>query len=769
MRSSTSVLQLLALRGLLAGGVLVQALQKRHLVNYGINRAPTAKKRLAVPFRAAGTPSERSEYAQPDVAVVPTHLSYYHDGLSEGELLDALQKLLGMGASAQRSYYERWRKLSWSTIDAANRPVLDKVEKLDPSNAMQRALLLKYYSRNMATVEFWLSFCVLPIETQQYSQRLSASSWHIADNVPLVGLGGGSSSSSCGSGGVQPGASVGVLPDRMVVGFSGTNDKYRLLPLQVKQAHLPEPHLLRTNGRMLDVVLRVTRGNATLHVGGGDGEHKPLWQRLSNLAVELHVHALLDCGALLAGPSNQEVAIYLQSRLDSRTFLGPRGSSPVTEANTFLYDQARCRGTDLQLLPKACGLLTLGPGTCKEKCMQAAGRLRLLGRGQTLHLAASSEVTAKIQSCVCGRGQLQAGGEEEPSTQHVLQWVMHNTVQGLFFAVTKGQPERVPQDELMELGAMYGASSRMQPIADLVQAQARSALQGGSSRAPGPLASRMHVFVERIVLASQEHGEGYSTVASMVDRECEREAEREEEEEEEVERQLSKLAPAEETDWDYAAALFARSPGTMPSSTGIRQLAHGVIAKLHGAAAMQGVPWPGSLYATANFLRTVVGVEGVQVEYLRPVRALLLFPDGRGSAMLLPEREADALLELLWGAPRGISMSWAAVLVSLPFLRQAVEDGAPPRLAFTLCSPVGYSLRPQMVARPMLQQLPSVVALQLFDGDTRFRTEAQKRALHALIRRRLPAAEELTSMQGKQMLLPCSDLEAACEDVLFIA
>jgi hypothetical protein len=110
-----------------------------------------------------------------DVAVVLTHLSYYRDGLSMVEMLGALQKLLGMGASAQCSYYERWRKLSWDTVAAVDRPLLDMVEKLDPSNGMQRELLFKYYARNMAAIEFWLSFCVLPVETQQYSQRMCAS------------------------------------------------------------------------------------------------------------------------------------------------------------------------------------------------------------------------------------------------------------------------------------------------------------------------------------------------------------------------------------------------------------------------------------------------------------------------------------------------------------------------------------------------------------------------------------------------------------------
>lgn len=38
-----------------------------------------------------------------------------------------------------------------------------------------------------------------------------------------------------------------------------------------------------------------------------------------------------------------------------------------------LFDEARCRGADLQLRPDAVGLLTLGPTTCKDKLMQAAG------------------------------------------------------------------------------------------------------------------------------------------------------------------------------------------------------------------------------------------------------------------------------------------------------------------------------------------------------------------------------------------------------------
>ncbi len=67
---------------------------------------------MGVPYRAAHTPSERSEFAQPDVALLLTNLSYYYDGLSRDEFLVALKTLLGMGLSAQRDFYAGWLRLA---------------------------------------------------------------------------------------------------------------------------------------------------------------------------------------------------------------------------------------------------------------------------------------------------------------------------------------------------------------------------------------------------------------------------------------------------------------------------------------------------------------------------------------------------------------------------------------------------------------------------------------------------------------------------------
>eukprot|EP00899_Mesostigma_viride_P012818 jgi/Mesvir1/21537/Mv03978-RA.1 len=68
---------LLILRGLLAGNMLFHELEKRHLVEYGVDRRKGSprKKRLAVPFRAHNQPSDRSEWAHPDAALLLTTLA----------------------------------------------------------------------------------------------------------------------------------------------------------------------------------------------------------------------------------------------------------------------------------------------------------------------------------------------------------------------------------------------------------------------------------------------------------------------------------------------------------------------------------------------------------------------------------------------------------------------------------------------------------------------------------------------------------------------
>jgi hypothetical protein len=119
--SDDEAANVLALRGLLACGVLEHCLTMRHLVDFGLDSRPTARKRLAVPYRAAHVPSERSEYAQPDTALTLTQLAFYHRGLLREQLLDALRELLRLGLNAQRAHYDEWLALARADVPPGGR------------------------------------------------------------------------------------------------------------------------------------------------------------------------------------------------------------------------------------------------------------------------------------------------------------------------------------------------------------------------------------------------------------------------------------------------------------------------------------------------------------------------------------------------------------------------------------------------------------------------------------------------------------------------
>jgi hypothetical protein len=169
----------LALRGFLVGGLLRHCLLKRHRVDFGVARP--GKRRVAVPFRFADTPNERSEFAHPDCAIAFTVLSYYHDGLTRRELELALKTLLTLGDSAQRNFYGLWFQASCadqSAVDHALFESIDRIEKIDLTNQVQFEKLWPVYSHNMYTINFYLNYCVLPYETEQFESRRVCFPFH---------------------------------------------------------------------------------------------------------------------------------------------------------------------------------------------------------------------------------------------------------------------------------------------------------------------------------------------------------------------------------------------------------------------------------------------------------------------------------------------------------------------------------------------------------------------------------------------------------------
>ena len=109
---------LLSLRGLIGYGILEYCLSLRHRVNYGVDTRE-GNRRLAVPFVACDVPSDRSEFAHPDCALVFTMLSYLYDGLTHNQVREAIEMLLSIvGEDAQNINYSGWFELSESRLIA---------------------------------------------------------------------------------------------------------------------------------------------------------------------------------------------------------------------------------------------------------------------------------------------------------------------------------------------------------------------------------------------------------------------------------------------------------------------------------------------------------------------------------------------------------------------------------------------------------------------------------------------------------------------------
>ena len=452
--TDTKCNQLLALRGLLAYGILEHGLTRRHRVDFVINRSTKngdQKSPVAIPFRACDTPAERSEYAHPDILILFTQLADYDDGLSEKEFKDAVHALLQTGPTAQEAEYQSWFDSSASQMTQDEQNELDSVKKVDVSNSQMFWLMFKYYKYNMKTIDLWHSSLVLPMEKMQFPGRLVSNFWNLADNA-----------------------------QKNVIGFSGTNDNRLLLPLQVIQSTPLIPQLEAANGKMLALFMRKS-ALTCLKID----QHSSHSDTVLSTAVNApRCAALIDAEALMAGLSNQQVAEHLSALLTEKNSALKRAvffddgrnawsfrihtgyiwlleNSPVQEKDAFVYfDESRCRGADMKLSMYVVAALTIGRGMCKDKLMQAAFRMRQLDREQSLNLMLPLEVVTRVQQFVSKEF-------DNIIPKDVMRWVLKNTVkeitsglpgwasQGSYYSTTKRDPKLRLLDENLKLTDLY--------------------------------------------------------------------------------------------------------------------------------------------------------------------------------------------------------------------------------------------------------------------------------------------------------------------------
>ena len=762
--SPERVEQLLAFRGLLACGLLTHCLCRRYRVDYGISDRRSMDRRVAVPFRASDTPSERAEYSQPDTLIVLTLLSYFHRGLTVAEIKEACSVLHALGEEAKKFRYALWFESARGTMTPKQLEALATVGQLDITNASSVKQVHEAYSFNMAAIEFWLECCVFPVETMQFPHKISANAFNLTDNT-------------------------------QVAGFSGTKDNYLLLPLNVELTNPSEDStMIATDGKMADLVF--LRNERVECLAPTDQLSADILQ----LAVSSGAVALIDAGATMAGLSNDEVAakllkllpastdsqssikgvVYFNTRKDAWFVINhdscrwPLGNSPIHESEAFVYfDESRCRGADMKMLGSATALVTVGPDMCKDKIMQAAGRMRKLMLGQKLIFAVPAELVSKVRAAVN-----HLGGAEPLRPSHLLEWVVRNTVratedglpewasQGSHFNCTR-DPSMRRHDECYELKDMYGGPIMERTVMEEIERRQEKDLARIIEKQPDdPLVKSMR---EEISMRGETYGSDVMVVLSGVEEECERELENEREKEREEELVLPRQEPLEETLWEYSKLLVASSPPALPVEAGVMPL-QDVFTSLEDS--LSSIKWEKcGIFVTANFFNTVQIREGVAntdlSEYLRPVQAVVQFPSGE--CLLLSELEADSVLELMWESHTRRSVSLHPTMCSLCYLRDAAcadeKQNITSRTSRMTCS--SEQRCPQLlvpVTCPPHTTSPHLLAgLCLFAGETMF-----PGPLCAALIELLPTAAarksalRLPVWRGRSHMISHSDLEEIC-------
>jgi hypothetical protein len=276
---------------------------------------------------------------------------------------------------------------------------------------LRRINLLTLNRYNTHLHDFYLNAVVFPKHAKQFGTKLEASGW---DLVP----------------------SNLYHEDRVkTTGFSGTNDSRHQLPLTIKQSDLPG--LAHTNAEVLAYLLE-NRNRRYVRMIDHFGTRLSEEGLLKRLGL-LHIRILIDAGAQILEHNNRSLArawlkldehasgvVFFDERHRPMVIFGnahemPLVASPFAEdlKDCLVYlDESHCRGTDLKLPPNARAALTLGPNLTKDALVQAAMRLRLLGKSQSVTFFAPPEVHQGIVDI------RNAHETYQPDSFDVIRWLL---------------------------------------------------------------------------------------------------------------------------------------------------------------------------------------------------------------------------------------------------------------------------------------------------------------------------------------------------------
>ena len=356
--------KLYLIRGLLVHRILLLTLKKRWNVQYGLH---PSRDPIAVPFHAKGVPSEQAEWGHPDVAILFTCLSFYFGGLDVLQLRHSLEHLVK--SDDLSSEYDRWTYTSESLPNS-----LREWNAINVSDEIQLAEIWQHLRYRTVVIDYFLNHFVFPRHAKQFRLKLQASGW----DVPLFFSAQESTNSHSGA----------RKADRAsTTGFSGTNDNKTMLPLTIKQADLPG--LSHTNAEVLTYLLQ-PRSRRYLLAADHRGRHLTE-EQLLHMLHRNQIRMLIDAGAQILEMDNLSLvkawlkidwqapaALYFNA--ENKPYICyrhgsevPLSASPFADnlGDCLVYlDDAHTRGTDLKMLVRTVGALTLGLGQTKDHTVQ---------------------------------------------------------------------------------------------------------------------------------------------------------------------------------------------------------------------------------------------------------------------------------------------------------------------------------------------------------------------------------------------------------------
>lgn len=639
-RSSAQLNTLYVVRGLISHQILSHALRKRWLVNYGLDRSRCLS---AVPYRAKSIPSPSAEFAQPEMMIILTALSWLYTGVEREDLRRCIIVLLK--SSDPSHEYATWVRESSvpSKYRSSNCINLDDASFLDE--------LYGHLKNSRAVIDFFLRFLVYPREAKEFQHKLSSSAWD------LCAIDGG----------------------KITSGFSGTCDSR--VPSTCFQKDLED--LRHSTASTLATLLRQDNRNYVC-AASASGQRLST-DELLRLIVDQQPSpsVIIDVGAQIL-ESNRDVAakwlglqeakmaaVYFNDN-DEKMVLNRDGTAEPFVSSIFkdevggclIYlDEFHTRGTDFQLPDHFQAGVLLGPGLLKDNLAQACMRMRKLAVSQSVRFFAPPEVDNSIRAFL-----------KQPAapvdSSHVVRWAIHQSCQALksqksiwtLRGLSHSRRRIASMRHLSDDGQVSDPNRYLETIRER-ESRPVTELYGVRSRqerkiAFEPSADERVDTIMSDLLMEWERIDVTDLTTCGISEEQEREVLHEIEQEREVQR-AREGKPAKPNAWDGLEYLIRHGKPPRETAAGCFP-AFDTLKKTRLKSQYVRTDWPIHVVVTEDFLRTIETTnDSGQDDFLRPVQWVLKAA-GVKQPIIISPNEAQAFLPLIRRSKRSTLILYQA-------------------------------------------------------------------------------------------------------------